>query len=134
MNKERNNEIAVVMTRQRRAVFEVIQSTDGHLTASEVFEGAKKGLPGISFATVYNSLRYLKDSKLIGEISLSNGASRYDRITKRHDHALCDQCGYLVDLDLEIPEELIRQAASSSGFESRKIELTLKGLCSDCNS
>ena len=46
----------------------VIRESDGHLTANDVFEHARRLLPGISHATVYNSLRYLKKEGLIGEV------------------------------------------------------------------
>ena len=48
-------------TKQRQAVLQVIRESDEHLTANEVFDVARRLLPGISFATVYNSLRYLKE-------------------------------------------------------------------------
>jgi len=41
------------LTKQRRAVLRVIRDSDEHLTANEVFEHARRLLPGISFATVY---------------------------------------------------------------------------------
>lgn len=56
------------LTKQRRTVFQVIRESDEHLTANEVFERARQQLPGIAFATVYNSLRYLKNEGLIGEV------------------------------------------------------------------
>ena len=121
------------LTKQRRAVLQVIRETDEHLTANEVFEDARQLLPGISFATVYNSLRYLKQEGLIGEVSFGNDAARYDRNLTRHDHAICRVCGKLVDLDLKIPEGLIKEAAKLSRFEPESIELTLRGLCPDCS-
>lgn len=48
------------ITKQRQAVLLVIRESMAHLTANEVFAAAKVKLPTISFATVYNSLRYLK--------------------------------------------------------------------------
>ena len=121
------------LTKQRRAVLQVIRETDEHLTANEVFEDARQLLPGISFATVYNSRRYLKQEVLIGEVSFGNDAARYDRNLTRHDHAICRVCGKLVDLDLKIPEGLIKEAAKLSRFEPESIELTLRGLCPDCS-
>jgi len=50
------------LTPQREAVFQVIQERDDHPTAGEIFEAARRRLPGISYATVYNSLRYLKEA------------------------------------------------------------------------
>ena len=77
-------------------MLQVVNETQEHPTASQVFEQARKLLPTISFATVYNSLRYLKEAGLVLEITFGNAASRYDRETERHDHAICTGCGKLV--------------------------------------
>jgi len=120
-------------TKQRQAVLQVIRESDEHLTANEVFDDARRLLPGISFATVYNSLRYLKNEGLIGEVRFGTDTTRYDRNLTRHDHALCNNCGKLVDLELSIPVELIEAAAELSKFETESIELTLRGLCPECS-
>ena len=120
------------LTKQRQAVVQVIRDSHEHLTANEVFENARRLLPGISFATVYNSLRYLKNEGLIGEVRFGMDATRYDRNLTRHDHAICNNCGKLVDLDLHIPNGLLREAAERSKFEAESIELTLRGLCPEC--
>jgi len=121
------------LTKQREVVLQVIREELEHLTANEVFDKAKQILPSISFATVYNSLRYLKDSGLIAEISFGNGASRFDSMTSRHDHAICTKCGKLVDMELELPAEIVDRAAEFSKFKPESLELTLRGLCPDCN-
>lgn len=120
------------LTKQREVVLQVIRDSHGHLTANEVFGEAKSLLPSISFATVYNSLRYLKDAGHIAEIQFGNGASRFDRITARHDHALCTKCGTLVDIEMDHPVELVNQAAAYSNFKPESLEFTLRGICPDC--
>ena len=119
-------------TKQRQAVLRVIRESEQHLTANEVFEGARRLLPGISFATVYNSLRYLKNEKHIAEVRFGTDCTRYDRKLTRHDHALCTECGKLVDIDMQIPDGLLREAARRSKFAAESIELTLHGSCPDC--
>ena len=121
------------LTKQRQTVLRVIRESDKHLTANEVFDDARRLLPGISFATVYNSLNYLKNQRLIGEIKFGTDANLYDRKLTRHDHALCNNCGKLVDLELTIPDKLLEEAASRSKFKPETIELTLRGLCPECN-
>jgi Fur family ferric uptake transcriptional regulator/Fur family peroxide stress response transcriptional regulator len=123
-----------VLTRQREAVLQVIRASAEHLTASEIYERARGLLPSISFATVYNSLKYLKDTGLVHEVQFGNGASRYDRETERHDHALCTACGKLVDFDLELTADLMRTAARRSHFKPESIHLTLRGICPGCRS
>lgn len=120
------------LTKQRQAVLRVIREADEHLTAIEVFENARRLLPGISFATVYNSLSYLKKEGLIGEVRFGTDANRYDRKLTRHDHALCSGCGKLVDLELPLPAGLLEEAADRSKFKPESIELTLRGLCPEC--
>ena len=122
----------VGLTKQRQAVLRVIREADQHLTANEVFEEARRLLPGISCATVYNSLRYLKQVELIGEVRFGTDATRYDRTLTRHDHALCNKCGKLVDLELSIPLALLAEAAALAQFEAASVELTLRGLCPKC--
>jgi len=121
-----------VLTRQRKVVLEVVRSGDSHPTAGEVFEAARKAMPGISFATVYNSLRYLKQAGLVREVAFGRGASRYDRETESHDHAICSACGALVDFDLPGTVGLIRSAARASRFKAESVHLTLVGLCPGC--
>ena len=120
------------LTKQRQAVLRVIRGSEKHLTANEVFEDARRLLPGISFATVYNSLRYLKNEGLIGEIRFGTDANLYDRKLTRHDHAICNNCGKLVDLELPLPAGLLEEAADHSKFEAVSIELILRGLCPEC--
>ena len=122
------------LTRQREVVLQVIRQEEEHLTANEVFDKAKQLLPGISFATVYNSLRYLKDAGHIAEISFGNGAARFDSMTSRHDHAICTKCGKLVDMQIELPAEIVNFAEKFSKFKLESIELTLRGLCPNCSN
>jgi Fur family ferric uptake transcriptional regulator/Fur family peroxide stress response transcriptional regulator len=124
---------ALELTKQRRSVLRVIRDSDKHMTANEVFEDARRVLPGISFATVYNSLRYLKTEGLIGEIRFGSDSTLYDRNLTRHDHAVCNSCGKLVDLEMPLPEGLLEEAAKLSRFEGMSIELTLRGLCPECS-
>ena len=129
-SKHRNTEEK--LTVQREAVLQVIRSREDHPTANEIFQAARLQLPTISYATVYNSLRYLKETGLVHEIKFGDGASRYDRETERHDHAICNECGKLVDFDLPEAAELMRVAARKSKFKPASVQLTLRGICPDC--
>ncbi|MFL6373043.1 MAG: transcriptional repressor [Pyrinomonadaceae bacterium] len=120
------------LTKQREVVLEVVRDSRTHLTANEVFSEAKLRLPSISFATVYNSLRFLKEAGHIAEIRFGNGASRFDGITSRHDHALCTKCGALVDIEMKLPSRLISEAAERSRFKPESLEFTLRGTCPEC--
>lgn len=126
---------AGALTRQRRVVLGAIEASGEHLTAVEIFEAARRELPTISFATVYNSLKFLRQAGLVREISFGSGAaSRFDRAEARHDHAVCTRCGRLVDFDLEEAAQLMRAAARRTRFRAESIHLTLVGVCPDCRA
>jgi Fur family peroxide stress response transcriptional regulator len=120
------------LTPQREAVLQVIRERDDHPTANEIFEAARLRLPSLSYATVYNSLKFLREAGLVREISFGDRSSRYDRAIQRHDHAICNQCGKLVDFDLPEAAELLKAAARKSRFQPESVHLTLTGLCPDC--
>ncbi len=130
--KTANHQTEEKLTRQRDAVLQVIRSREDHPTANEIFQAARVHLPTISFATVYNSLRFLKEAGLVHEIKFGDGASRYDRETDRHDHAICNDCGKLVDFDLPQAVELMQAAARKSKFKPASVHLTLRGVCPEC--
>ncbi|MDI1241091.1 MAG: transcriptional repressor, partial [bacterium] len=75
---------------------------------------------------------YLKLEGLIGEVRFGTDASRYDRTLERHDHAICNACGKLIDLDLSIPDELLKKGERLSKFKAESIEVVLRGLCPEC--
>jgi Fe2+ or Zn2+ uptake regulation protein len=128
------DELAAPLTKQRATVLDVIRGADQHLTANEVYEDARRRLPGISFATVYNSLHFLRKEGLIGEVRFGGDAARYDRNLTSHDHAVCNECGKLVDLDLRTPPSLMKKAAELSQFDAYSVEVILRGTCPDCKN
>jgi Fur family transcriptional regulator, peroxide stress response regulator len=128
----KDNQTTAKLTPQREAVLRVIRARDDHPTANEIFEAARAILPAISYATVYNSLRYFRETGLVREINFGDSASRYDGITERHDHAICTNCGKLVDFEVSDAADLMRVAARKSRFKPERLYMTLMGLCPDC--
>ncbi|MCS6873973.1 MAG: transcriptional repressor [Pyrinomonadaceae bacterium] len=125
--------MAYCLTKQRQVILQVIRQSEEHLTANEIYLKAKQILPTISFATVYNSLKFLKDAGLIAEIKFADSASRFDKKVSRHDHAICTKCGKLIDIELSFPQELVEMASKLSGFKPKSFGFTLHGLCPTCD-
>lgn len=121
--------IADRLTPQRRAVLQALAKSHDHPTAAEIYERARKAAPGISFATVYNSLRFFKDNGLILELPGPNGASRYDATIEPHAHAHCSRCGDVVDIPL--PAELKPQVDS---WRVDEVRISITGLCPSCRA
>src|SRR4249920_1841116 len=85
-------------TTQRRCVYDVLLHKRDHPTADEVFMRAKRSLPEISHATVYNCLDALVKSGLARQVTLERGATRYCPNMEEHAHYYCDACGEVFDV------------------------------------
>ena len=120
------------LTRQRMAVREVIQQSDTHLSVQEIYDLARERLPGIAYATVYNSLAYLRTAGLVGEVHLRNGRALFDRRTDRHDHLWCRRCGVVIDC--QFPDVQVTQAAiaDEAQFKIERAYVVAEGLCATC--
>lgn len=115
------------LTPQRLAIVEALADDTSHPTAQELFERLRRRLPTMSFATVYSTLDTLAHEGLCSVRVLAPGATRFDPKTDPHDHALCDQCGAMVDV-----EERPRERPRVHGFVVREVETIYRGLCAAC--
>ena len=87
-------------TSQRRAIVEVIEKHDGHLSADEVYQEARQKNPNISLATVYRTLAILKDAGLIEQhfLTAEHDRSHFELTgTSTHFHFHCLRCGKIVE-------------------------------------
>ncbi len=110
----------------------VIQESEKHLTAQEIYDRVRQRLPGIAYATVYNALAYLLQAGQIQAVHLGSGATLYDRNLARHDHLVCRQCGKVLDYCFPDLDRALEEIAHTTGFQAQKVELTFIGLCPDC--
>jgi Fe2+ or Zn2+ uptake regulation protein len=115
------------LTPQRQQVYDVLLQKCDHPTAEEVFMRAKKHMPEISHATVYNCLDALVKSGLARQVTVDRGATRFCPNMHEHGHFHCRVCETVFDVDLPVQEiELPR------GFKAEHHELAIHGLCADC--
>src|SRR5215831_4990555 len=86
-------------TPQRRQVYDVLLEERDHPTAEEVFIRAKKGMPDISIATVYNCLTALVKCGLVRQVSFDRGGARFCPNMTEHCHFYCDTCNRVFDIE-----------------------------------
>ena len=117
------------MTKQRRVVLEVIREGKRHLTAEEIFNEAKKKLPTISRATVYNNLHALVGDKEIRRITAEGASDRYDSSYIPHGHLFCTGCQRVIDFTVPTFTETLEGII---GEEIESYELKVRYLCEAC--
>jgi Fur family transcriptional regulator, peroxide stress response regulator len=116
-------------TSQRRQVYDVLRQKLDHPTAEGVFIRAKRVLPGISHATVYNCLDALVQCGLVRLVVLDRGATRYCPNMEEHCHYYCAKCGTVFDVALPADSPTMPRP---KGFKIDHYEIAVHGLCADC--
>ena len=116
-------------TPQRQQVYDVILNKRDHPTAEEVFIRAKKSMPEISHATVYNCLDALVKCGLVRQVQLQRGATRFCPNMEEHCHYACDACGKVFDVPLQKDSTAM---PGPKGFQVDHYDIAVHGLCADC--
>ena len=90
----------VRLTEQRRAVLTALTHSCMHPTVRELYELTKQHRPGISLATIYNSLQALQRAGLVNEHRVTSGAARYCINKKPHVHLIDKSTGKMLDVQV----------------------------------
>jgi len=120
------------LTPQRREVYNVLLADRDHPTATEVFIRAKKRIPAISLATVYNCLETLVECGLAKQVNVEREATRYCPNLSEHGHFVCNSCGIVSDIPVTKGGSLTQFLKVPSGFIINHSEITLRGTCPAC--
>jgi Fe2+ or Zn2+ uptake regulation protein len=119
-------------TRQRQAVLEVVQASREHPDAARVFETVRESVPHISLGTVYRSLEALALEGHLIRVQQPGQATRYDARLDGHHHLVCDTCGEVFDVMLELPDLKGIASRALTGFSVQKTQVEFHGVCQAC--
>jgi Fur family peroxide stress response transcriptional regulator len=119
------------LTAQREQVYSVLIEERDHPTAEQVFMRAKKRMPEISMATVYNCLDALVKCGLVRSVNLNRVAMRYCPNMGEHFHFYCDHCGGVFDIAYTADGQGL---ALPKGFQASGYEISVHGGCPKCSA
>lgn len=115
----------------RLTLLHLLMADRDHPTALELFHKMKGIFPGITLATVYNTLKVLKNKGLVQGVAGSGKRERFDSIDDGHGHFLCMRCGSLYD----IPAALCGTRLPPPVMDGHRVterQILLSGICRDC--
>ena len=121
------------ITRQRQHIYDILMESHDHPTAEDLFSRAKKSMPEISFATVYNSLSALVECGLVRQVILDRNSTRFCPNMEDHYHFYCEACGEVSDIEVE-RSRTASEFPLPEGFMVSQYDLSLKGTCPKCRS
>lgn len=118
------------MTSQRTAILEFLTSTTEHPGAYRIYEEVRRVQPGLSLATVYNTLQVLNANGLIRTLTFGE-ENRYETNLSLHINLICTSCGRIQDF--EAAQHMSpREIQEKVGFAVQSYRMEYLGLCEQC--
>jgi Fur family peroxide stress response transcriptional regulator len=114
-------------TRQRELVYGILIDQPDHPTADEVFVRAKRDMPSISLATVYNCLETLVHCDLVKQVNFERQPSRFCPNTHEHAHFHDEATGRVYDVDLDSRTLAQLKSVLPSGYQANNVHVTFRG-------
>jgi Fe2+ or Zn2+ uptake regulation protein len=119
-------------TQQRMTILRVLHQAGGHLSPTQVYELARKEMPGLTEPTVYRTLEFLAKNGLALAAHMGSGKIVYELAATNHHHLICRNCGASMEVEHAPLQKLYRQLELSTGYKLDSSHVTFFGLCPDC--
>lgn len=122
-------------TGQRDDIARVFFELRRHISAEELYGEVKKVNPHVGYATIYRTLKLLKECDLLVERHFDEGQARYEVAGEHHhDHFICQRCGKIIEFENDDLERMQQAIAQKLGVLLTHHKMELYGICSDCRN
>ncbi len=121
-------------THQRDYIAATFFKSNTHISLEELLSKVRKKNPKVGYATVYRTMKLLRECGLAISRHFGDGQTRYENIPKtgHHDHIICINCSKIAEFQCMQIEELQNEMAKKHGFKIINHKLELYGYCRDC--
>ena len=124
------------LTRQRRAILQVMDSAEQHLDVDQILARAQKLDSVVHLVTVYRTIDLLKKEGLIDELDLLHlrGDRHYYEThgPRDHIHVACLRCGKVREFESRLYEQLKEQIARDCQIQVSVSRTEVGGICNEC--
>ena len=131
--RDRLRERGLRWTPQRRTLIEVLSTTAGHVTGSELVDRCRDLDPTTIPSTVYRTLDVLEE---LGIVSHSHGADGREEFHvlphAEHGHLHCIGCGETWEIGAEEAASLVSAVSAARRFRVDLSHLSIAGRCAAC--
>ncbi|MCQ2548294.1 MAG: transcriptional repressor [Clostridia bacterium] len=118
------------MAKLQDTILNILQDSQGHMTAEDVFMLAKNQGENISLASTYRVLGQLADKGIIKRVKTNGQKDMFDKNVYDHGHLVCTSCGKVADISIPNLKELIVKNAVVDDIIS--YNLNIDYLCDEC--
>jgi len=103
----------------------------GHANIEELYAILLQKFSSISLATIYKNINLMIENAFIQEVKIPNAKSVYELTKESHSHLVCNQCGEVEDITLDL-SNICDLAMHTTEFKINKADLVFSGLCKKC--
>ncbi|MCF7825149.1 MAG: transcriptional repressor [Candidatus Marinimicrobia bacterium] len=122
-------------TNQRVALLKLLDATNEHFDADEIYLALRQKQKNVSRATVYRSLEALVEQHLVSRVDFGDGRMRFERCQdedEHHDHLICEKCGQVIEFfNLEMEAQQL-SVCEEHDFTPSTHTMHIFGTCAEC--
>ncbi len=123
------------ITLPRRWTLKVLLQEHRHLTCEQIRQRLEEHGIRVDEATVYRTLQWLKQNRLVAQTTLGSGADVFAFPgDPPHHHLICLSCGSISELDDALFAPLRETIRAEQGFVPHIEHYSIFGLCRACAS
>jgi len=119
------------LTPQRQLILEAVRRADDHVTPEDVYQRVHRRNPAISRATIYRTLDFLCEMRLIHALHWG-GQMYYEIAAEPHHHLVCRTCGGMIECEHDLLQVLFEAVEAKHRFTIDMDHVALFGLCQQC--
>ena len=122
------------ITPQRLLILDILQHSDRHLSAEEIYEQVRGRFASTDITTVYRTLEMLTGIGLLQKMTLGEAHDHYEWVNEPHYHIVCRHCGRVMPFGDEALNQMRRWLARNYQFKVDRAFVEVFGTCPDCQS
>lgn len=123
----------VSVTKPRIAIMEYLMKHHIHPTAETIYKEISESNPGMSRATIYNTVNKLSECGALTALTIDEKTQHFDVNTVPHGHLHCTACGKIFDLPLRgITADEASHYFDFDGHCITQVHQYYQGLCREC--
>lgn len=123
------------LTRQRRAVLDLVASSTAPVSAYEIMRRMNIAGASVKPPTVYRALEFLEAQGVVHRIDSLKAyvaCAGVHQASQTAAFLICDGCGLTLEIEVPAAEQALRQSAEDRDFEIAHAVQEVRGLCAIC--
>ncbi len=124
--------MSIKLTKQRQEILDLIQASEGHMTADEIHTKLKENGKTVGIATIYRNLNVLYAEKMINRVRHPELGFIYDKNLHDHYHFRCKECNRILDVEIPYQDNLHELVEKELGCLVLEHDMSFEGICKEC--